>query len=378
MPKDLINRQQHWEREEIFAAAETFFASLLQGIKEAQSSIDMDFYIFEDDDLGCQVITALTDAVRRGVRIRVMVDGFGSAFSAGSIARQLHAAGIAVQVFHPFPFTPQLFRWSNEPGSRLHRFLHFLQHANHRNHHKLCIIDEHYLWTGSFNISAQHLNKAQGGNNWHDYGVKITDQHLQPVIDSFNHLFTRQAVREKILHLQKIRSNLTTALRRISNNLLVRRIRNTQKRLWICNAYFSPSPRILRAILQASRKGVDVRIILPAMSDVFFMPLLSRTYYHKLLKEGVKIYEYQPAILHAKLMLADNLCLMGSTNLNHRSYLHDLELDIVLSHPASIQRLEDLLLADMQLSRNITLNDVQQQGMVLFLARFFRLFRYWL
>ena len=376
--KDHSPIQNYWQHEEILDTAERFFGSLLKGINNATSSIDMDFYIFEEDALGRQVIDALITAAHKGVTVRVLIDGWGSMFSAGSIATQLSKAGIQVRIFHPFPFTPQVFRWSNQPGTRLQQFFNSFRLVNRRNHHKLCIVDRHQFWTGSFNISILHLGKEQGGKNWHDYGVTIRDNNLHPITDAFNHIFEQKTYRPRRLYLQKIRSNITSVLRRISNNLLVRRISGAQHRVWICNAYFSPSMKVLRAIRSARRKNVDVRIILPAQSDVFFMPLLSRTYYRKLLRQGVTIYEYQPSILHAKLILFDQQCMMGSSNLNHRSLLHDLELDIVLSHAESISRIEHLLLNDMKLSRKITLEDIEKQTVLLFFARFMRLFRYWI
>lgn len=367
-----------WQQEEIFACAETYFDSLLDGIAQAQYSIDLDFYIFELDVLGLKIIDALIAAAQRQVKIRLMIDGLGSGFNARRIAAMLNINNIELRIFHPFPFALNVFRWSNEEGNMLHKFWYFFRRANHRNHHKLCIIDKQCLWTGSFNISAQHLSHKNGGEGWHDYGVKITDNNLQTIVQSFNVLFDKKSLASKKLYLHKIRSNFTEVLRRISNNLLVRRIRNAQHRIWICSAYFSPTHKVLSAIKKAREHGVDVRLILPSISDVFFVPMLSRTYHKKLLQQGVKIYEYQPSVLHAKLMLIDDNCLMGSTNLNHRSFHHDLELDIVLSKPASIQRLEECLLEDMESSKVITLDDIRHQTLTLFFARWFHLFRYWL
>jgi cardiolipin synthase len=379
MARSISYRTDHtWEKEELFACAEDFFASLLDGIANAKHSIDMDYYIFDHDALGERVIAALLEAAKKPLVIRIMIDGLGSAFSAKRIASALSSTNITVQIFHPFPFSLNVFRWSNESGHFLHKFFHFFRRLNHRNHHKICIIDQQFLWAGSFNISAQHLSKNNGGNGWHDYGIKITDDNLQAITQSFNHLFTQQTLSSAQHYLHNIRSNLTEKLRRLNNNLLLRRISNAEKRIWICTAYFSPSRRVLRAIKKARKRNIDVRIIVPAISDIFFIPLLSRTYYKKLLKQGVVIYEYQPTILHAKLLLIDQQCMIGSTNFNHRSFHHDLELDIVLHHPDSITAIEQYLLNDMAASEIITINSLKKHRLQLFFSRFFRLFRYWL
>lgn len=367
-----------WLSEEIFAAADAYFDSLLEGIRQARYSIDMDYYIFDRDTLGEQLIEALIHAAERGVQVRLIMDGIGSAEYAYSIAKTLSAAGVQVRIFHPHPFYPHLFRWSITQGNALQKFVHFFLYINHRDHHKLCIIDQQIIWTGSINITAKHLSRRLGGQNWHDCAVKLVDHTPSALSECFNSLWNdaRQSFNRSLA--SKVRSNLSFKLRRINNHLLFRRIRYARQRIWICNAYFVPSPAILRAIHKACKNGVDIRLILPAKSDIQIFPLISRSFYTKLLQWGVKIYEYQPDILHAKLMLVDDMCLIGSTNLNHRSYYHDLEMDIVLNRPTSIYQLESMLLEDLQQSREITATQIFRGPLEFLAARLLRLFRYWI
>ncbi len=373
-----IQDNSRWQQEEILVDARRFYDALLSGIRSAEKTIDLDYYIFTTDALGQQVMGALEEAAHRGVAIRLILDGFGSAENAHEIACRLQCAGIGVCIYHPHPFYPSLYRWSITQGNFLRKFIHFLLYINHRDHHKLCIIDSRRIWTGSLNITADHLPKSEGGGGWHDYGVILTDENIQSIQHGFNSLWGLSQPRERLPPLQKIRSNLSLRLRKISNRWLVRKLQAAESRIWICHAYFAPSYRILRALYQGCRKGVDVRLILPAHSDVQFFPWLSRTYYRSLMRQGVRIYEYQPAILHAKLMLIDDECMIGSTNMNHRSYYHDLEMDIVLSQPESIREIEYSLLADMNTSREITLVDMEKHSIALFFSRFLRLFKYWL
>jgi cardiolipin synthase len=130
-------------------------------------------------------------------------------------------------------------------------------------------------------------------------------------------------------------------------------IRNARQRIWIASAYFVPNGQLLRALMSAAKRGVDVRILLPRISDVRFMPWVSRVFYESLIKYGVEVYEYSPRVLHAKMMLVDETAWIGSSNLNHRSLLHDTELDVVLKSAHIIDKLENCFRADFRLSRRI-------------------------
>jgi cardiolipin synthase len=164
----------------------------------------------------------------------------------------------------------------------------------------------------------------------------------------------------------------------LSNRLLVERIRTAKQRVWICSAYFSPSGAVLRAIKSARASNLDVRIIVAGRSDVPLFPLLSATYFADLLKLGISIYSYQAGVLHAKAMLVDNQCLIGSTNLNHRSFFHDLELDVVLSSQTSIERMRSLLEQDMENSLILSLDNVSKWGQFILFGWLLRIMRYWL
>lgn len=380
MMKTAMPPTNTWQSEEIFVSATNFFDSLIDGIEQARTSIDMDYYIFDNDSLGQRVIQALQKACQRGVRVRLIMDGIGSSDDALPIIETLHKAGAEVRIFHPHPFSPRLYHWSITQGSLWQKFVFFLFSINHRDHHKLCIIDQQHIWTGSINITAKHLPREQGGEGWHDCAVKLQDIPQGPINQCFNHLWHNASPDHLITHSGrggKIRSNLSYKLRRMKNRLLLERIANAKQRIWICNAYFVPSSALLRALHKACRNGVDIRLILPAKSDVAIFPLISRSFYKTLLHWGASIYEYQPAILHSKLILVDDACLIGSTNLNHRSYYHDLELDIVLKKNTSIAALEKQWHIDQENAKRIHSDKVFSSPLLYLAARFLRLFRYW-
>ncbi len=365
-----------WESESIYSSAREYFGELLQDIDNAVSSVELAVYIFSLDEPGRQVAAALTRAARRGVGVRLMVDGVGSAADAETIAAQLSIAGAEVRIYHPLPWYWGNYRWSLKPGGRVEKFYYFIASMNRRDHRKFCVVDRKIVWCGSFNISQDHLKQEIP---WRDYGVRLTGEVSTDLADSFDSIWF--GGRNKKLSNRAsglFRSNASLRLRRLSNRLLVELIRNARQKVWICSAYFAPSGAVIRAIRSARARKLDVRIIVAGRSDVRLFPFLSATYFADLLNIGVAIYSYQSGVLHAKAMLVDEQCLIGSTNLNHRSFLHDLELDVVLSSPQSIKRLKVLLQQDMENSLLLSLDNVSKWGRFILFGWLLRFMRYWL
>lgn len=365
-----------WQTEDIYSSADRYFESLLLGIECAKSSIDMAVYIFSLDAIGQRVADSLTNAAKRGVSIRLLIDGFGSASDCEMLAEQLSRADAEVRIYHPLPWNWGNYRWSLRLGDRFDKLRYFIASVNRRDHRKFCIIDKTVAWCGSFNISQVHLDKK---SRWRDYGVRLTGEPIRNLSDSFDNVWLgrhNQKIASRVLHI--FSSNASLRVRRLNNRLLVRRIRNARRRVWICSAYFAPSGAVIRAIKSATKRNVDLRIIVAGSSDVALFPYLSATYYSDLLKIGVAIYSYQTGILHAKAMLIDTKCLIGSTNLNHRSFLHDLELDVVLSSEASIEEIKSLLEQDMENSLILTLDNVSKWRRFILFGWLLRIIRYWM
>jgi cardiolipin synthase len=139
-------------------------------------------------------------------------------------------------------------------------------------------------------------------------------------------------------------------------DLLVK-ILGAQGRVWITNAYFVPDASLIRVLRIAAEAGVDVRIVVPAFSDVVFIPWVTSAFHLGLLRAGVRIFEYTGSVLHAKTMLIDDWGLVGSSNLNHRSLLHDLEADVVLGSKEATSALAEQFVADCAHSREVTLRN---------------------
>lgn len=348
--------------ETIFIDGGAYFDSLIKDIEQAQQSIALETYIFQRDSLGKRIIEVLAAAARRGVQVRVMVDGAGTPWWSTQFARVLEKAGATTKVFHPFPW--QLWNWSRSriKASLFTNWIYMLLKINSRDHRKVCLIDSAIGYVGSMNISKCHLSTARGGDNWRDTALRLVGADLTDLYRAFDmawdHLPITERVREAFRQVRRnptIRSNHTRHRRRILYKNLLRKMSTCRHHIWITNAYFVPDNFLLKRLQEAARAGVDVRIILPRKSDITIMPWASTAFYFNLLRAGVRIFEYLPGILHAKILLLDDWALIGSSNLNHRSLLHDLEVDILLSHPDSLQTLQQQFLTDQQNSREISL-----------------------
>jgi len=367
-----------WREEYLFSSNDDFFSELIRTIEQAKQSVLLLTYIFDLDPLGKRIVSALMAARARGVEVRVLFDGFGSMEDGRKIAAALEEKDVEVRIFHPLPWQPENFKRALRKTALLGSMLFNILKINRRHHAKICIVDELTLFCGSQNMSASHTSEAYDGENWHDYGAKVSGHNVAAVKESLDDFWFYRSPRIGKGLFRFYLMNLSSFARREKNKLLVEKLDIAKKRIWIINPYFSPPTSIIRALKQAAKRGVDVRIIVPKKSDIEFFPLLTSIYYEELLKVGVRIFEYLPRILHGKLLLADNFCLIGSTNLNHRSMLHDIEFDIVLDKNSTIQQAEANLALDQQTSQEVHIKDLARYRSRRWLRWIPWILRYWL
>lgn len=364
-----------WAIETVFDSARQHFDDMLAGIDAAVTSIDLVVYIFELDGIGTTFVDRLQQASQRGVRVRVLVDGAGSYHCAYVLGELLTGAGVEFHIYHPLPWFLDSYRWSLRKGSWLQKFWHFIYALNRRDHRKFMVVDGRRAWCGNFNISDEHLGVRQP---WRDYGAYIEGPAVRSIRANFENVWLSQEGDSGLRDFQLCCSNVSFRARWLRNRNFVARIKRAKQRVWISSAYFSPSGKIIRAIRAARKKNIDVRVIVAGRSDITMFPLLTSTYYADLLKIGVLIYQYDKGVLHAKVMLADQQCVIGSTNLNHRSFYHDLELDVVLSQPSSIERMEACMLADMDSAHRVDSADISMLTRSFWFGWLPRLLRYWM
>jgi cardiolipin synthase len=341
------------ERELVFHEGDRYFASLRKAIDEAKKTVDLETYIFDRDEVGERLLDHLARAARRGVRVRLLLDGFGCSQWSHAEAEALRERGIQTRFYHPLP-------WQTD-RERLAWLRIRLARLNRRNHRKTCVVDSHVAYLGGMNVSARHSIEHAGSEAWRDTSVRIAGGHARGLSLAFEAAWSKPGTFRLRWRFHRrlgtlsgsIRLNVTRAQRRAGQAELVHRILSAKRRVWITNPYFVPDFSLIRALRFAAWSGVQVRVLVPRKNDVFGMRWAARAFYGALLRAGVRIHEYVPSVLHAKIVLADAWARVGSSNLNSRSLLHDLEADVVLSEPASLRSLERRFEADLDASMKV-------------------------
>lgn len=365
-----------WVSERVCVDTREYFELVCQAVAEARHSVLLEMYIFQYDQLGKRLLENLRIAASRGVSVRLIVDGVGSPHFNHEFLQLLGRQRISARIYHP---TPNIFNLLGAPSLR--RLRNFFSSVNKRNHRKLIVVDESVAFVGSCNVSDRH----QG---WRETAVQVRGIGIRELCRSFELIWSRSShpdlprttrikarlqarrgdvIRNASAHVQAeaaklVRMNYTRRLRVANNSALASQIAQAGRRVWITNAYFVPSPAILAALLRATRNGCDVKLLLPGKSDVGVVSLVSRMFYRSLIMAGVKIYEYQPSVLHAKTLLIDEWACVGTTNLNHRSFYHDLEVDVALHDDVSRELLVSQFEADLAVSRQVSIDHLSQRS----------------
>lgn len=298
------------------ASSDAAFEAMLAAIGAAQRSVRLETYIFVADAVGEAFREALVRAARRGARTRVLIDALGSLNLAASFWQPLLAAGGE-------------FRWFN-PLS--------LGRLAIRNHRKLLVCDEAVAFVGGFNIAAEFKGDGVTGG-WRDIGLRVAGPLAEELGASFDDMFQQADFRHPPFpRLRRSRFRRTVAGQACELLLsgpgreaspIKRHLQRDLRRagqVRIMAAYFLPTWRLQRLILRAARRGGRVQLMLAGKTDVPLSQLASRGLYQRLLRAGVEIFEYQPQVFHAKLVLVDDLVYVGSSNLDPRSLNINYEL----------------------------------------------------
>ncbi len=293
------------------------FSVMLAAIASAQSSLRLETYIYADGELGRQFLAALVAAQRRGVRVRVLVDAFGSWPLPAGYFQPLTDAGGEMRFFNPL---------------RLWRF-------GVRDHRKLLVCDERTAFAGGFNLADEYDGDGVT-RGWCDLGVGLEGTLAATLATAFDELFALADFHRKpLLRLSGFRRRRKGSDGQAGQLLLSQPGRgaspiqsalyhdlSTASDVQIVSGYFLPTHRLWRDLIRVVKRGGRVRLLLAGKSDVLVSQLAARSLYRRLLRAGVEIYEYQPQILHAKLFMSDHAVYVGSANFDVRSFNLNYEL----------------------------------------------------
>jgi cardiolipin synthase len=334
------------------------FDAMLDLIERAQISIALESYIFRSDEVGARFADALLRGVSRGVNVRLLLDWIGGRGTSRKFLRNLRQGGIEVAVFNP----PGLRRWLGLVP---------------RDHRKLLVVDGSIGITGGVGVGREWMTGVlkEHRSRWRDTSVLIDGPAAHDMVAAFDHMWRRTKGHERrgshrFLRRPARGAHLDPAtdspalvgivegepLRlRVSRALQIQAI-SAERSIWIATAYFTPSPSEIEALNGAARDGVDVRILLPSRNDHPWVSLLARRFYRRLLSNGVRIWEWQGEMMHAKTSVVDGRWVrIGSTDFNPLGVAINFELDAVIEDRELGEEAERMFLADLEASREILL-----------------------
>lgn len=345
---------------ELFHDGRLFFEALFAAIRSAEHTILLEYYLIHHDHIGTELAKELADAVQRGVAVKLIYDYIGCIDTPTAYFRNLSKHGVKLLAFNVPSFKRGFYGFDK------------------RDHRKMTIIDGALAFLGGFNIGDEYAGCVADKLSFRDLGFSIRGEAIGELEAIFHETWNGErdenAVRVAAERLrQPGMKSRDAAVNIISGGPLQRRfyireafqvnIASAAEEILIATPYFVPGPRIIRSLLKAVRRGVRVRLLLPARSDVPLMLLLGRSSYATLLRGGVEIFELEREILHAKVMLIDaERTVIGSANLDQRSFHRNYEINCMVDNVQFGAQIRALLLDEIGGARPVELDVHERRG----------------
>ena len=331
------------------------FIDLFQTIRQAKHHIHLEYFNFRNDSIANSLFDLLAEKVKEGVEVRAMFDAFGN-WSNNKPLKKRHLKSISDRGIEIVKFDPINFPWVN--------------HAIHRDHRKIVVIDGKIGYTGGMNIADYYINGLPKIGKWHDMHIHLEGDAVRYLQGIFLTMWNREtgqhiggpayfpdvpqfpdSVAEEIAIVDRTPRETPRSI----SHAYTASIRAAQKNIRIVNPYFVPTKSIRKAIKSALKKGTEVEIMIPSVSDIYFTPEASFYIVHKLMKKGAKIYLFNGGFHHSKIMMVDStFCTVGTANLNSRSLRYDYETNAFIFDPTTRHQLNEMFERDKQNSTLLT------------------------
>lgn len=362
------------------------YQAMFAAMRTAKDHINLETYIFEDDDIGRQFADLLLERQAAGVQVNLIYDSVGCLNTPKEFFERLRGGGIQVLEFNPVnPLAGKKKEWL----------------LNNRDHRKLLVVDGRVAFIGGINISETY-SSGSSSRPARKKDPKTTgwrDTHLQiegPVVAEFQKLFMDTWSKQKgpplakknyFPKLDKKGDEIVRAIGSTSDDpdspiylTLLSAIEHAEQQVHITNAYFAPDPQLLKALTDAAQRGVEVKLILPSHTDSWAVFHAGRSHYSKLLRAGVKIYERRGAVMHSKTASIDGVwSTIGSTNLDWRSFLHNDEVNAAILGRDFARQMDAMFAHDLAESDAVDLDRWKRRSLLLRLKEgAARLAEYWL
>jgi len=345
----------HHNRVELLVDGEATFGAIFEAIDAAEDYVLVQFFIVHDDELGRELKSRLLKKAAAGVRVYFLYDEIGSHRLPRSYVDELREAGADVRSFHT---------------TRGHRNRFQL---NFRNHRKIVVVDGRVAFVGGLNVGDEYMGRDAKIGPWRDTHVKLTGPSVHAVQLAFleDWHWAADALPELDWSPRPAESGAQDVLVLPSGPadqletcgmFFVHAINSARRRLWIASPYFVPDVQVVCALQLAALRGVDVRIMLPQNPDHLLVYLSAFSYLEEAEQAGVKVYRYQPGFMHHKVLLADDrLGVVGTANLDNRSFRLNFEISIVVDDPPFNAELGEMLERDLANCREVTADELRER-----------------
>jgi cardiolipin synthase len=340
----------HHNRVTLLPHGGDFFPALFQAMARATASICAEFYIIKADKTGAAFAQALEEAAARGVEVFLIYDAIGCFNTPAAYFQRLQAAGVRC-----LPF--------NKPS-----FLRLLW-LDIRDHRKMVILDGATAFLGGLNIADEYAGYGDSFEHWRDVGIRLDGPAAGELQGLFRHAWRQEGgagipeqhipppLPEGDADVIIVDGSPLHNLPPIRNAFRLA-VAGAARRIQIITPYFFPGPMMVRSLLRAVKRGVQVQMILPSISDVPVMQMMSRAYLKPLTAAGVEVYARQGTILHAKMMLVDlRWATLGSANLDLRSFHRNFEINVIIDNHAFGVQAKTLFEEELALSKRLSLTD---------------------
>jgi cardiolipin synthase len=338
-------------------------AAMMASAAAATSTINLETYIFDQDEVGQQFADVLIERQKSGVTVNILYDAVGTLGTPEAFFERMKAAGITLIAFNPVNPAQRIGKWE----------------LNNRDHRKLMVVDGKVAFTGGINISSTYANSSffrskrtpeatsKEKIGWRDTHIKIEGPAVAALQWSFINAWVDQdggelSEREYFPPLPPVGDKVLRVLATDPNagfeiyKAFLLAIGESKKTVHITSAYFVPDQQFVDALCNAAKRGVEVKLVLPGKSDHGLVFHAGRAFYRELLNAGVQIHELQVAILHAKTAVIDGTwSTVGSSNIDRRSFLHNYELNVIVLDKAFGDEMESAFQEDLRDSKPITL-----------------------
>lgn len=343
---------------EILSQGESIFQAMLQAIDQAQHHIHLETYIFRDDQLGNIFFQKLVEKASAGIKVRIIIDGIGSFALKSSRIKALRAQGLDIRIFFPVRFT----LWHNK--------------INYRNHRKILVIDGETSFIGGANIGDDYLGNDPAVGNWRDTHLLIRGPgsvSLQRIflmdwntlnkvkLDPLDIRYFPNNPGPGQMALQIAASGPDTQWQTVMQAYYYA-IAQASTSIQLTSPYFIPNESILTALKTAALAGINIQLLLPQNPDHKLVFWAAMTYLNELIEAGIKIYLYQDGFIHSKVVTVDDtLAIVGTANLDQRSFALNFEVNAIIYEYATILQLKQDFAHDLQKAQLLNIDDFRRQ-----------------